>query len=171
MNECFRQKIKHWLISILSICLLFTWFLTSRWLDAANKSYAYDESIPHWTRALTPVLEFFSFGLFFALCWHIFDFLQSDRISRSAFGYFSRYPVMLLALIVWSMAFFLGVSPWLNDLLCPDVTLPPGVFQFDGCGSWTPDWKYALVYGCSLILCVLVGLKAVVCIASRLKKT
>ena len=51
------------------------------------------------------------------------------------------YGYLIGTLIAYGAAALFAISPVLNDLGCPEVVLGPDEFQFDGCGSWTPDWK------------------------------
>ena len=105
------------------------------------------------------------------LIWHLSDLLGKSRIKSSWLSAITRYRVLAALLITFGLSILLSVTSFLNDLGCPEVELPDGVFQFDGCGSWTPEWKLWLVRGLWFSICAVALLKLLTAVFFSFRKS
>jgi hypothetical protein len=94
------------------------------------------------------------------LIWHVVDFTHDYRGSSSLAKLMHSYKFLAGLLGALCLSIVLATSRVLNDLGCLEVDLPEGVYQFDGCGSWTPAWKTWLMTSIWLAICLLALWKA-----------
>jgi uncharacterized membrane protein YfhO len=170
MTDSQRQKLLNWLTSMLVLMLLTVLGLVHDWFVIIPERLRWSQSVSDHVIVLANGLSVYMLLFIPVFLWHVSDFVQSSTSENQLVRAFASFRLFLASVILTCLASILMVSPWLNDLFCPVVELPPGVFEFDGCGSWTPWWKEVLLLACLLSLCVLVLGKITVAIRSCFKK-
>ena len=86
--------------------------------------------------------------------WHFGDFMRNTSINGQILRTVFSHRFFRWLLIIHGALIIFVASDFLNDLFCPEVKLPEGYLYFDGCGSWTPEWKLAIWVASWLAICL-----------------
>lgn len=154
MSAEYRQKLVNWLTSMLVLLTivfanaLYGWFTRLRYLVPIDEPSNIDLYL-----LFAGPLEGFAIYFVVLWFWHISDFIQQERWTNRWLGLLTSYRLLITLLLLIGASTLFIQSGWLDDLGCPEINNPPGVFTFDGCGAWTPWWKEMI--GVVLVLSLL----------------
>ena len=168
MSEKYRKKLLYWLISMGTLMLMVVIFALFHWARALGSTIRSDGEM-YWLYGLDNALSFYAIGFVPLFIWHAFDFIQIEKPICRIGILLDRYRNIFICLVVLGASVWLYQIPWLDDLFCSNPDLPEGVFQFDGCGSWTPAWKAFSIFAALTFLLVFVVAKGVISVLSRLR--
>ncbi|MEO9462757.1 MAG: hypothetical protein ABJ242_08485 [Marinomonas sp.] len=171
MSEEYRLKLRNFFCSMLLVLLIALIPLLYFWFFLLPYRMEYISGFDELSIPIRVVLEQYAFLFLPILVWHIADFLKQSNRWLSLGPLSNSHRFLAIVLVMYGFSIVLVSSTFLNDLGCPEVILPEGVFQFDGCGTWTPEWKLSISIGFWLLICVLALWKLTVAIASRIRKT
>jgi hypothetical protein len=158
---------RHWRAPRRAIVCLFAvltatqaWFLETAFAGdyASALAYSYSAGAEVYISLFLPLFA-----------WHVCDLLQVDPPRAGGLLFLDGYPFLVGTLVAFGAAGMFHHSTFLNDFGCPEVSLPSGVYQFDGCGSWTPWWKTLLAIVPLVILYCLPLWKLIISGASHLR--
>jgi hypothetical protein len=153
VTEAYRQKLLNWLTSMLMLLLISIIPLEYFWFfELPRITYFYIDDI---RAILEPSLTWYVVIFVPLFFWHLGDFTRNSGFSSAFARLVSGYKLLAALLVALGLFVVLQTSTFLNDFGCPEVDLPEGVYQFDGCGSWTPEWKMWLSSITWLAICLL----------------
>ncbi len=164
----YRQKLVNWLTSMLVLHTICAALFAMDWFNRLSLILPYNEGSA-WLILEAIIWNVPSFVFFFGalLIWHLADFAQPDRVMRRWFEFLGNYHLLVVVLCLVGLSALFNQSGWLNDIGCPEENFPPNAFVFDGCGSWTPFWKEAILMALTFAFVLLVLGKLILAIAYR----
>ena len=170
VTDAYRQKLLNWFTSMLLVLLISMMPTLYFWFVRLPERMSYIRGVDEFVFPLGESLLWYASGFVPLLIWHVGDFTNNYRSSSSLVRWLNSYKLIAGLLGVLGLSMILTASRFLDDLGCPEVNLPEGVYQFDGCGSWTPEWKMWLTMSIWLVICLLALWKVAVSVFSPLWK-
>ena len=171
MSPAYRRKLVDWLTSMMVLHLfVIAWALHDWYFNVVPLLSLNPDDAGLRLQSIRFAVEIYVPVFIVIAIWHGADFIQRGQIANRWLSGFAAYRVLLVVFLLWIASAFFVQSDWLNDLGCPEVRNPPGVFTLDGCGAWTPWWKELIGIFVTLALLAVAAGKAVLALASFLKR-
>jgi hypothetical protein len=155
VTDAYRQKLLNWFTSMLIVLLISIIPILYFWFVRLPERMSYIRGVSEFVFPLEESLSWYATVFVPLLIWHVGDFTHKYRYSSSLANLVNGYKPLAGLLCALGLSVMLITSGFLDDLGCPELDLPEGVYQFDGCGSWTPNWKIWLTTGIWLAICLL----------------
>lgn len=172
MSAEYRRKLVNWLTSMLVLHLIVLVSLLYEWLTRTVDALALNPDSPEiWAWLLSESISAYIVYLSIFCIWHGSEFAQRGTPGSRWVQMLGSYRALIGVFCLLGLSILFNQTRWLDDLGCPEEVLPPGVFVFDGCGSWTPWWKELILLILALSFVGLTIAKMAISVASRFRRT